>query len=78
MKRFVAVVFSDPEDGGYVATVPVVPGVVGQGETEEEAYRDVTEALKLMLEYMAEEGIEIPQEVTPSGSVSAKEIELAV
>ncbi len=78
MKRYVAVVFADPEDGGYVATVPAVPGVVGQGETEEEAYQDVTEALKLMLEYLYEEGREIPDEVTPTGSVSAKEIELAV
>jgi predicted RNase H-like HicB family nuclease len=31
------VVFAGPEDGGYVATVPGMPGVVGQGETEEEA-----------------------------------------
>lgn len=78
MRGFVAVVFADPEDGGYVATVPAVPGVVGQGETEEEAYRDVEEALRLMLDYLEEEGREIPEEVTPAGSVSVKRLELAV
>ena len=55
-RRFVAVVFADPEDGGFVARVPAVPGVVGQGETEEEAYEDVKEALVFHLESLAESG----------------------
>jgi antitoxin HicB len=72
-RRFIAVVFADPEDGGYVATVPAVPGVVGQGETEEEAFEDVTKALEFHLESMAEFGEEIPE--TPT---STRTIELAV
>lgn len=56
-----AVVFGDPEDGGYVARVPAVPGVVGQGETEEEAYRDVSESLRVLLEYLEETGSESPK-----------------
>jgi predicted RNase H-like HicB family nuclease len=74
-RKFVAAVFSDPEDGGYVATVLGVPGVVGQGEAEEEAYEDVTKALEFHLESMAEFGEEIPEEPTPK---STRTIELSV
>lgn len=75
-RKFVAVVIPDPEDGGYVASVPAVPGVYGQGETEEEAYRDVTEALRLMLDYLEEEGRETPVDLPPEGH--SREIELAI
>ncbi|MBA2693962.1 MAG: type II toxin-antitoxin system HicB family antitoxin [Rubrobacter sp.] len=71
-----AVVFEDPEDGGYVARVPAVPGVAGQGETEEEAYRDVGEALRVLLEYLEEEGLDLPEDIPPEGRF--KEIEVAV
>lgn len=77
MKRYVAVVFADPEDGGYVATIPAVPGVAGQGETEEEAYRAVTEALAFHLESMEEFGEELPDSEAPQPT-SARAIELAV
>lgn len=76
MRRFVAVIFEDPEDGGYVARVPAVPGVAGQGETEEEAYQDVSEALRVLLEYMDEEGLDLPEDIPPEGNF--REIELAV
>jgi predicted RNase H-like HicB family nuclease len=75
MKKFVAVVFADPEDGGYVATIPAVPGVAGQGETEEEAYEDVSKALAFHLESLAEEGEDLPDAPAPT---SARAIELAV
>lgn len=68
-------VFADPEDGGYVAMIPAVPGVAGQGETEEEAYRDVTEALAFHLESMEEFREDLPDEPQPT---SARAIELAV
>ncbi len=73
-RRFVAVVFADPEDGGHVATVPAVPGVAGQGETEEEAYEDVTRALEFHLESMADFGEAIPAD----SFTSTRTIELAV
>ncbi len=75
MRRFVAVVFVDPEDGGYVATIPTVPGVAGQGETEEEAYEDVEKALAFHLESLAESGEELPEDPAPT---SARAIEIAV
>jgi predicted RNase H-like HicB family nuclease len=75
MRRFIAAVFADPEDSGYVATVPRVPGVVGQGETEVEAYEDVTKALEFHLESIAIFGKGISEEPTPT---STRTIELTV
>jgi predicted RNase H-like HicB family nuclease len=42
---FQVIVVFDTEDGGYVATTPSLAGVVGQGETKQEAVRDLQEAL---------------------------------
>ena len=38
------------EDGGYVATVPALPGCVSQGDSKEEALRNIEEAIELYLE----------------------------
>lgn len=38
------------EDGLYVASVPTVPGCYTQGETYEEAQKNIKEALELCLE----------------------------
>ena len=59
-RRFAVAIHPDPEDGGYVASIPSLPGVYGQGETEEEALEDVREALEFTLESMAELGEELP------------------
>ena len=66
------VIHPDREDGGFVATVPSLPGVAGQGETEEEALEDVRAALEFTLESMAERGEEMPP-----GDEAARELELA-
>jgi predicted RNase H-like HicB family nuclease len=76
VRRYIVVVVPDEEDGGFVASVPAVPGVYGQGETEDEAYRDVVEALTFTLDSMTEEGEEIPPSDAPKGVV--REVELAV
>jgi antitoxin HicB len=73
MKRLVVVIKLDPEDGGYVATVPSLPGVAGQGETEEEAFEDVKATLEFTIESMVERGEELPP-----GDEVAREVELAV
>ena len=38
------VILQKEEDGGYVATVPVLPGCVSQGDTREEALKNIEEA----------------------------------
>jgi predicted RNase H-like HicB family nuclease len=56
----VTVVF-DTEDGGYVATTPSLAGVVGQGETKQEAVRDLEEALDFTVHDMVASGDPLPE-----------------
>ena len=37
-------------EGGYTVTVPSLPGCISEGETKEEAIRNIEEAIKLYLE----------------------------
>lgn len=50
------------EEGGYVVTVPALPGCVTQGETYEEALEMAKDAIEGWLETMAELGKPIPKE----------------
>lgn len=56
------VVLQREEDGGYVATVPVLPGCVSQGDSRSEALRNIEEAIELYLEDMRAAGEPIPVE----------------
>jgi len=40
------------EEGGFVALCREYPGAVGQGETEDEAVKDLIEAIKVLKEYL--------------------------
>jgi antitoxin HicB len=44
------VILEREEDGGYVAVVPALPGCVSQGDTRDEAVRNVREAADLYIE----------------------------
>jgi predicted RNase H-like HicB family nuclease len=37
-------------DGGFTVTVPSLPGCISEGNTREEALRNIREAIKLYLE----------------------------
>ena len=50
------IVLEKDEDGGFVATVPSLPGCVSQGETEEEALTNIKEAISLHMESLAADG----------------------
>lgn len=54
--------FEPAEEGGYVVTVPALPGCVTQGETFEEAKKMAREAIELYLEVLQEDGEEVPVE----------------
>lgn len=56
------VIYEEDPEGGYVASVPYLPGCHTQGETIEEAEKNVQEAIELYLESLKELGEEIPQE----------------
>jgi len=49
----------EDEDGWYVATVPALPGCISQGKTEEEAKKNIAEAIELHLSALAEDGVSI-------------------
>ena len=57
-------VFEPEEVGGYSVVIPALPGCISQGETFEEALKNIKEAAELYLEDLKKEG-EIPQEEKP-------------
>lgn len=67
--KFVITMFRD-EDGVVVADCPAIPGCVSQGKTEDEAERNIREAIQACLEVRAEKGMPL--------TVSTRQIEVAV
>ena len=55
--------FEAAQEGGYVATVPLYPSCVSQGETFEEALVNIEDALRECLAAAKELGLEIPQQL---------------
>lgn len=68
--KFVVTVERD-EDGAYVVECPAIPGCISQGATEEEALKNIRDAIRQCLEVRAERGM--PLTVT----VRQVEIEMA-
>ena len=44
------VILEEADEGGYVVYVPALPGCVSQGETREEALRNIKEAIEVYLD----------------------------
>ena len=44
------VVLEKQEEGGYTVYAPSLPGCISQGETKEEALKNIKEAIELYLE----------------------------
>ncbi len=59
-----------PEEGGYLACFPALPGCHTWGDTYEEAIKHAEEALIGYLEALQKNGEEIPEGDRPSGDVS--------
>ena len=74
-RRYTVVIEPD-EDGVFIATVPALPGVVDQGNTQEEAFENIKEALDFTLADMIERGEEIPP--SDAGRRVVREVDLAV
>lgn len=55
----------DPEDGGYVAHCPALPGCYSQGDTREEAISNAREAISTYIESLRKDGLPIPGDVEP-------------
>lgn len=60
-------------DGGFSALAPCLPGVASQGETQEEAVANITEAFRGVAESYLESGtipwLETPDEDKPEDAV---------
>ncbi len=63
MRRYSVIL--TPEEGGYVVTVPVLPGCVTEGDTLEEALEAAREAVGLYIESLLARGLPVPEETVP-------------
>ena len=63
-------IFLEPSDeGGYTAIVPSLPGCISEGETKEEAIKNIKEAIELYLEPVEDDILAVPD---------GEELELAI
>ena len=59
--RYTVVLEQEP-DGGYVVSVPALPGCVSQGDSRTEALSNIREAIKLYIDDCRDTGDPIPTE----------------
>ena len=57
------------EEGGYTVVVPALPGCISEGETKEEAIKNIKEAIELYLEPIEDDALAIS---------NAEKLELAI
>lgn len=50
------------DEGGYVVSVPSLPGCYSQGNTLEEAEKHITEAVEVYIESLREQHLDLPVE----------------
>jgi predicted RNase H-like HicB family nuclease len=60
------IVLEPSEEGGFTASVPSLPGCVSEGDSREEALRNIREAIELYLEPVSDdlagkEGVELAE-----------------
>jgi predicted RNase H-like HicB family nuclease len=51
------VVLEESDEGGYTAYVPSLPGCISEGDTKEEALKNIHEAIELYLESVEDDWI---------------------
>lgn len=67
MKTYAYTIHIEPaEEGGYVVTVPALPGCCTQGETYEEALVMARECIEGFLQALSRAGEPIPEEPAPT------------
>jgi antitoxin HicB len=73
-RSYTVVLFPEPEVGGFSVTVPALPEIATQGETEEEAIANAREAISLVVSDRAKRGEDIP----PSDSATPRFERIAI
>ena len=61
-KRTYSIVLEPEEGGGYAVSVPALPGCVSQGDTRDEAMKNIREAADLYIEDCIAAGDPVPTE----------------
>jgi antitoxin HicB len=61
-----SVVLEPQEGGGFTVTVPALPEIVTEGETEAEALAMAEDAIRLVLDYRRERGLPLPPDMPPA------------
>jgi predicted RNase H-like HicB family nuclease len=59
----IKVVLEKQEEGGFTAFIPSLPGCISEGDTKDEALKNIKEALELYLEADIDETITVTGEV---------------
>ena len=73
------VLFEPAEEGGYVVTCPVLPGLVTEGDTLEEARAMAADAIRGYVESLAKDGVPLPQDdPQPRSSLLKETLAVAV
>jgi antitoxin HicB len=60
MIRRLPLVFTPQPEGGFTVTSPVLPELITEGDSLEEAFANVRDALSAVIELYAEEGRSLP------------------
>jgi antitoxin HicB len=60
MLRRIPLVFAPQPEGGFTVTSPILPELVTEGDTLEEAYHNVADALAAVIELYADQGRPLP------------------
>jgi len=63
------IILEPSEEDGYTAIVPCLPGCISEGDTKEEALKNIREAIELYLEPVKDDQVFAP---------NAETVELAV
>lgn len=61
MQKYELIIYWSNEDGAYVAEAPELPGCKAHGDTQENALRNINQAMELWLETAHEFGRPVPQ-----------------
>jgi antitoxin HicB len=67
MVRHLPLIFTAQIEGGFTVTSPILPELITEGDTLEEASVNVRDALSAVVEIYAEEGRPLPDGVLPPG-----------
>lgn len=60
-----SIILEPQPEGGFTVSVPALPEVVTEGDTEPEALAMAEEAIRAVLEYRRAHGIAIPGDMLP-------------